>query len=410
MKTKSVFSDIVISGAGIAGTTLAILLAQAGFKTVLIDAEQPPSSAEEKPSGRTAALLEGSINVIKATGVWDELVQYATPLKIMKIVDDSKGKDGQIETAFHATSLGKPCFGYNVPNGILRNALLKCLPAVKNLVHLNPDRLKAYTVDQGRVRIETEQENIVTANVLIGCDGRASAVRAIAGIETAKDDYHQTAITCLIEHTKPHNFTSTEFHRSGGPFTFVPMTGNTSSVVWVEKKEDAQKFLSMKKQDFEKAIQDRSHGILGTISLKSAPESWPLMYLSADKLTAERVALAAETAHVLSPIGAQGLNLSLRDIASLAETITDAALLGEDIGSQTVLDRYEARRRLDMRSHVLGIDGLNRAVANDRAAIRDIRRLGLKGIGGIPPLKHFVMKQGLSPSMDKARLLSGLPL
>jgi 2-octaprenyl-6-methoxyphenol hydroxylase len=175
----------------------------------------------------------------------------------------------------------------------------------------------------------------------------------------------------------------------------------------VEKTEDARHFLSMKKQDFTQALQDRTRGIVGTVALASDPESWPLMVLMAEKITAPRAALVAEAAHVLSPIGAQGLNLSLRDVASLAETIIDAARLGEDIGCKTVLDRYEKRRSFDIHTRVTGIDGFNRIVANDLFFIRDIRRLGLKGLENIPALKDLAMKQGLSPSVDEGRLLRG---
>ncbi|PZQ46069.1 MAG: ubiquinone biosynthesis protein, partial [Micavibrio aeruginosavorus] len=177
-----------------------------------------------------------------------------------------------------------------------------------------------------------------------------------------------------------------------------------------EKTADAQKYLAMKRDEFEKALQDRTNGYVGNVKMLSNPESWPLMLLTTDRITGTRSALAAEAAHVLSPIGAQGLNLSLRDVAALAETLTDAARMGEDIGGVLVLSRYEKRRRIDIKSHVAGIDGLNRAVANDVLFIQDLRRLGLKGLETIPALKHLAMHQGLAPSMDDSRLLAGAAL
>lgn len=407
MQTKDLNADIIISGAGPAGLSLSLLLSGVGFDVVLIDAEKPAPIDTKTPSGRTAALLNGSINVLKATGVWDDIKDSATPLKTMRIVDDAIQSKDRIGVTFESRDAGQPQFGFNVPNSILRHALLKKLSQAKNIRHLAPARLKDYRMEGQQVIACTEAGITIRASLIIGTDGRGSVVRAVSGIDAKKHDYTQMAMTCLIEHTRPHNNTSTEHHRPGGPFTLVPMTGNQSSVVWVEKTKDAKKFLAMKRDEYQQAIQDRSHGLLGTITLKSSPESWPLMLLNTSKLTGERSALAAEAAHVLSPIGAQGLNLSLRDVATLAEVVTDAARLGEDIGSKLVLDRYEKRRSLDIQSHVIGIDGLNRAVANDVAAIKDIRRLGLKGLEKIPPLKQFVMRQGLVPMMDESRLLAG---
>lgn len=409
MQTKDLAADIVITGAGPAGLALSALLGLAGFQVILIDAEKP-APISDIPSGRTAALLNSSLNVLRATGVWDDLQDKSTPLKVMKIIDDSHGGKDMIPVEFKATDIGEPQFGFNIPNVFLKSALTEKIKAIKAIRHLTSCRLQTYQVTGGKILAETEDGLRIHAFLIIGTDGRNSIVRSIAGIEAKKHDYEQMAMTCLISHTKPHNFTSTEFHRSGGPFTLVPMPGNQSSVVWVEKTEDAKQYLAMKKQDFEHAIQDRSRGLIGTITLTSSPESWPLMLLSSTKLTGERSALAAEAAHVLSPIGAQGLNLSLRDVATLAETITDAARMGEDIGSPLVLDRYERRRRTDIKSRVIGIDGLNRAVATDGLFLNDLRRMGLKGFNKIPALKSLVMQQGLAPAMDEGRLLSGYSL
>ena len=268
-------------------------------------------------------------------------------------------------------------------------------------------RLADYKTSANGVTATLDNGQIIDASLIIGTDGRKSIVRTIAGIEAKTRDYGQMAMTCLLSHTKPHNFTSTEIHRGGGPFTFVPMPGNASSLVWVEKSEAANDFLAMNKTAFQQAIQDRSLGLLGKITLESTPESWPLMTLDAERLTGDRAVLAAEAAHVLSPIGAQGLNLSLRDIATLAEILTDAARLGEDIGTPLVLARYEKRRRADIKSHTLGIDHLNRAVANDAVIVKDARRRGLQAFDKITPLKSFIMRQGLAPSMDNGRLTSG---
>lgn len=412
MKTKDpIQADIAISGAGPAGLTLATLLGRAGLRVALIDATPTPTkTSTEKLSGRTAALLRGSINVLKQTGIWEDLKPHAIPMRSMRIIDDSLPSSPQVRVEFHASDIGYEEFGFNIPNAALTASLQTRVSAVKTINHLVSVKLSSYSIQKNHALITLDDGRTIKTPLLIGTDGRNSPVRDIAGIETKIHDYGQTAMTFLIEHSKSHNNTSTEFHRSGGPFTFVPMQGNLSSVVWVEKTDDAKTFLSMKKQDFARALQDRSTGLLGEITVKSNPESWPLMFLSANDLVAERVALAAEAAHVISPIGAQGLNLSLRDVAALAETIVDAARLGEDIGSGSVLSRYSRRRKLDIKTRTTGIDGLNRVVANDLFFLKDMRRLGLKGLDTIPALKQLVTHQGLAPSVDEGRLLLGQSL
>jgi 2-octaprenyl-6-methoxyphenol hydroxylase len=188
------------------------------------------------------------------------------------------------------------------------------------------------------------------------------------------------------------------------------MDGNTSSVVWIEPSERADKFMRLKKDEFTQALQEQAHNMLGAILLESNPECWPLRTLKAKRLTAPRAVLMAEAAHVLSPITAQGLNLSLRDVAALAETIVDAARAGLDIGSTSVLNTYENRRRVDINTRVFGVDGMNKIVSTNRDALKGLRRAGLKTLDSITPLKKIAMRIGLAPEIDNGRLAKGQKL
>jgi len=398
-------ADILISGGGIAGLTLGILLARAGLETGLIDMAAP--LANNVPSGRTIALMETSLNIIRAAGVWDEIADEASALKTMRIVDDSSAHADRTEVKFHADDIGMEQFGFNIPNNVLRNALYAVAKKTKHLTLHVPDALQNARIENNFVISELKSGAIVSSRLLVGADGRNSLVRKIGNIEAVNHDYKQSAITCLIAHSRSHNNTATEFHRPGGPLALVPMPGNQSSVVWIEPSERAEDYMRLKKNEFLQALQEKTNDILGAITLESNPECWPLQTLKAKTLTAPRMVLMAEAAHVISPITAQGLNLSLRDVAALAETIVDAARAGMDIGAPGILKSYEKRRRIDINTRVFGVDGMNKIVSNDADFIKDLRRAGLKTLDNITPLRKIAMKIGLAPEIDAGRLAKG---
>lgn len=400
-------TDIVVSGGGIAGLGLGILLAGAGLDVHLIDAA-PPSS-KSPPSGRTVALMENSLNILKAANIWDAVKDHAAPLEIMRIIDDNSVA-GRTEVDFHADDIGLQQFGYNIPNNILRDALYDAAKKTKRLTLHMPDALAAYEVHGSGMTAALKSGKNISASLIVGADGRNSMVRQISGIECAEHDDKQSAITCLIAHSRSHNNTATEFHRPGGPLALVPMPGNISSVVWIEPGTRADEFMRLKKNEFTQALQEQTKDILGAIQLESNPECWPLKTLKAKNLTAPRAVLMAEAAHVISPITAQGLNLSLRDVAALAETLVDAARAGLDIGSASVLQKYERRRRVDINTRVFGVDGMNKIVSNDANAVKGLRRAVLKTLDHAGPLKKMAMRAGLAPEIDAGRLAKGQSL
>jgi len=389
-------ADIIISGGGIAGLTLALLLGNEGMKVHLIDPAPPPKPGAIKPNGRTVALMQSSLDVLKASGVWDDIEPLATPLREMCIIDDSiKGHPPQ-RTDFPAADIGMEAFGANIPNGKLRSILFSHARASKNITLHTPDMLNSYKVDASNIEATLNSGKILRAPLIIGADGRNSAVRKMAGIKCRASDYKQSAITCLINHSRSHNNTSTEFHRTDGPLALVPLPGNQSSVVWVTRPDTADELLRLDKDSFTRALQGKTLDILGGITLETPPESWPLSSLKAERLTAPRCALVAEAAHVISPITAQGLNLSLRDVRALAETISDAHKLGLDYGSAATLNAYEKQRRLDITARVRGVNSLNAIVSSDIMALKTARRTGLKILDNVLPLKKIAMRTGLT--------------
>ncbi len=400
-------TDIVISGAGAAGLALGVLLAKGGLSVAIIDPTHEDVFSNDALSGRSVALMNASLNILRATGVWEGLKAQANPLSCMKIIDISRPRAGILEESFEARDIGEEQYGFNIPNNALRVALFKAARAKKNIQFYLSDKLSDYKIEGHSVCVTLQNGHLIKSQLLVGADGRNSKVREIAGIAHETHSYDQSAITCVINHSNPHLDTSTEFHRPQGPLALVPLPGHQSCIVWVNSTERADVLLQLKPQEFTQALQEETHDVLGGITLETNPESWPLSSLKAKALTAERVALVAEAAHVMSPITAQGLNLSLRDVAALAETLIDAARLGQDIGGKVVLDAYEKRRRFDIETRVFGVDRMNRIVSNDIEAIKGLRHAGLKVLGHVAPLKRFAMRVGLAPAVDEGRLAKG---
>lgn len=411
VKMKKSICDIVIVGGGIAGLTLAKLLSDQGVDIHLIEPKPPKSFKDTPTTGRTVALMQTSLNILNAAGMNDFYTKYGTKMEVMRLYDDSISGQDPIISEFEAFDIGLPYFSMNIPNNPLRAKLYEHLQTNKNVtIHENCQLDSFENNSDHNIQARLDNGHLIDAQLIVGSDGRESLVRKIANIPTTRKLYGQTAITLVINHSKSHQNISTEFHRPGGPFAIVPMKGNQSSIVWVESTDKADALLKLPKNAFENTLQDATKGLLGAINMETTPEGWPLCSIKAKSLIADRVALVAEAAHVMSPITAQGLNLSLRDVATLAETIIDAMRVGEDVGKQATLKTYASRRRADIGTRTFGVDTLNNLVRTERAPIKDIRRIGLKMIDKFSPLKMLAMQHGLAPKLDQGRLASGNPL
>lgn len=399
-------TDIVIIGGGLAGLSLAAVLGQSGLSVVLAEPYPPKAFKDTETTGRTVALMNSSVNVIKAAGIWERIEDLTNPLQVMRIIDDSSKLREPVEIEFPASEIGFDQFGFNIPNAPLRAALFERVQKFKS-VKIIKAGFESFTEVPGGIVVHFSDGSSVKASLLVGADGRNSPVREAAGISAKAKKYDQSAITCVINHSRSHCNISTEFHRPAGPFALVPLPGNRSSVVWVERTERANEIVKLKKSEFLGALQEATNNILGGITLETGPECWPLFTIKAGALSAPRIALIAEAAHVMSPITAQGLNLSLRDVAALAESIVDAARLGLDAGSQTVLKGYEKRRRIDVDTRIFGVDRMNTIVSTDFEGLKGLRRIGLRGLENIQPLRLMAMNIGLAPRLDEGRLLRG---
>jgi 2-octaprenyl-6-methoxyphenol hydroxylase len=390
-------AEVAVVGGGPAGLVSAIALATAGIDTLIV----APSPQEDF---RTTAFLAGSVTALATLGVWEACRAQAAPLTAIRIVDDTRRLWRAAEVHFAAAEIGLDAFGYNIENRYLIAALQERAAA------LNIPRITAPAVsvapDRDGVTI-TYAEGEAHVRLSVGADGQHSLCRAAAGISSHRHAYPQTALTLNLAHTRPHEDTATELHTETGPFTLVPLRGRRSSLVCVLDPERASLLAAMTDAELGVEIERRAHSLFGKMAVEPGRGMFPLAVETARSVAHNRIALVGEAAHVVPPIGAQGLNLGVRDAATLAEIVADAHRQGLDIGSPAVLARYEKQRRADVTSRRIAIDLLNRSLLTDFLPVHGARALSLFLVDRIGPLRRALMREGVSPAASQPRLMRG---
>ncbi len=394
-------TDILIAGGGVAGLTAAAAFAEAGFGVLCVDPAPPVTDAEAEGSDlRSTAFLQPSVELLRRAGLWARLEGHAAPLRVMRIADAGGAEPVIRETAdFVAEEIGAEAFGYNLPNWLLRREMVAHLAGAAKAGLMAPARVAGLTPRTSGALVRLADGRQVRAALVVAADGRDSFVREAVGIGARRWGYGQKALVFTVAHPLPHEGVSTEIHRSGGPFTLAPLPDRdgapASAVVWMETGPAAQALLELEPGAFEAALNARACGVLGALRLTSARRIWPIVAQVADRLDGPRVALVAEAAHVVPPIGAQGLNMSLSDIAALRDLCVAARDGGGDIGGPEVLARYHRARHGEILLRVAGVDALNRAAMAGWAPLRDARRAGLRLLHGAAPLRRAAMRLGM---------------
>lgn len=391
-------TEILIAGGGVAGLTAACAFGQAGFEVICVEPTPPITAAQSKGADlRTTAFLMPSVAVLQQAGIWPQLAPFAAPLQIMRIIDaGGKAPVARSTRDFDARDISKDPFGYNLPNWLLRREMVARLETLGNVRFLQGQSCTGLTTRDGAALVQLSGGDRVSARLAIAADGRNSRLREAAGIGVKTFNYGQKAIVFAVNHDAPHGDISTEIHRSGGPFTLVPLQDQNgrpaSSVVWMERNAPAAQLMAMDDRAFEAAALTRSAGVLGALKLISPRSIWPMIGQFAYTMAGQRLALLAEAAHVVPPIGAQGLNMSLADLAALLDL---ALARREGLGDDAMLAAYHRKRHSEVLARVLGIDALNRASMASAQPLRDLRKLGLEILHGITPLRHAMMKAGM---------------
>jgi 2-octaprenyl-6-methoxyphenol hydroxylase len=404
--TKTKRTDVVIAGAGFAGLTLAIALRQglgSSFSVVVAD---PMLNKDHGGDLRASAIAAAARRLFETIGVWDEAAQDAQPILDM-VVTDSRLNDA-VRPVF-LTFGGEVAPGEPFAHMLENRALVGALIAKANAegVELRTTNVADFENTADRVAVQFGHGDAVSARLLVAADGARSSIRERCGIQTVGWDYGQSGIVTTVAHERDHNGRAEEHFLPAGPFAILPLKGNRSSLVWTEEKREADRVIAMSDEEFLAELERRFGLHLGDIALAGDRRAYPLGLHVARSFVADRIALTGDAAHVIHPIAGQGLNLGLRDVAALAEAIVDAARLGLDPGSATVLDRYQRWRRFDTMAMGIATDGLNRLFSNQSDLLRLMRDVGLGLVDRMPALKGLFIREAAGLTGEVPKLLRG---
>lgn len=398
-KKQSYPCKVAVVGCGPAGMLAALKLAPLFEKVALIG---PQSNDHDM---RTTALMTPAIRILQNLGLWPALQYHAAPLSTMRIVDSTDRLIRSPTVDFCSSEIGEDAFGYNIPNIALNAALSRAIeecPAIHRLTAV----VTAYSHNGQSVGLTLADNSKISTRMLVAADGRASAARDAAGIGARRWTYPQAAMVLSFSHQRSHQNISTEFHTAEGPFTQVPLPGNRSSLVWVVHAERAQQLSGLDHAALNREIENRMHSMLGSVNVETPVQSWPMSAIVPKIFAASRTVLIGEAAHVFPPIGAQGLNLGIRDIMDLS-----AAVAGHtaDPGDETVMRSYNRQRKPDIWIRTGFVHALNRTLLSNFLPVQIMRCAGLEILRQFSPLRSLFMHEGMYPGHSFQRFSSHFP-
>ena len=393
---KTINADIVVCGGGLSGIICSLALSRLGISVCTI--EKSKYDLQQIKDTRSTAYLVPSINFLAKTGIWEHLSNDINPLKILSIINSkNKYPFNQVlnETHFNAKEISKDYFGYNISNYLTKKILINLIKKDELINFINDEIINIENFEK-YLTINLKNKYSIKTKLLIGADGKNSFIRNYYNIKTQITNLEQKAVTFITHHKKPHNNISYEIYNTGGPFTTVPLKSNKekkSAVIWVNDSIKINKLLSLNKLELQSEINKRSCNKLGEISIISDLQSSNVSTQIADKFVDHRMILIGEAAHALPPIGAQGLNLTIRDIRVIFELIRKYQ---DSIGSNEMVAEFNFKRFIDVKMRTTSVNILNKISHSDNLINLRARDFGLILLQKVKPIKYLLMRFGLA--------------
>lgn len=394
----STHAHVLVAGTGPAGLIAALAFAKAGFEVTLAG---PQAALGDR---RTTALMNPALKMLERLGVLEKLAPQAAPLRVMRIVDATTRLIRSPTVTFRASEIAQEQFGLNMPNSALNAALADAVTAQAG-IEWRETLVESWSLGAGQATARLANGTSISGLLAVAADGRLSPAREAAAITASTRPYPQAALVLNFAHRRGHGFVSTEFHTETGPFTQVPLPGNRSSLVWVVRPETAAELAVLDEAALSTSIEERMQSMLGRVTVEPGRQIYPLSATTPRRFAQNRVALVGEAAHVFPPIGAQGLNLGIRDVSDLVDI---ACLNRADPGSPAALAAYDARRRPDILARSGAVNLLNRSLLSEMLPAQMVRKTGLDLLDGFAPLRALFMREGLHPGSGFAALADSL--
>lgn len=393
--------DVLIVGAGMVGLSLTAALSRTSLRVGLIEAQTPEEKAA-KDDGRASAIALGSVQILDRIGAW----KFIQPLGVSPIHQICISDEGFTPVAMlRRENIQVDALGYVVENWVTMAGLRQAIAENSAVEWICPAKVVATTSQSNQMQVTVKQNGNyrqITTQLLIGADGRQSSLRTGNQISVTGWAYDQVLIVCIIYTEHFHQQTGYERFHSSGPFAILPMVSSTDApeahrccIVWTAQAKDAKSFMQMDDATFITAMMPRISPELGRVLSVSPRFYYSPRRQNADRYFGDRLVLVGDAAHTTHPVGGQGLNMGLRDIATLADLLMQFHIQGRDLGEPALLQHYQQQRLPDNKTVLFGTDLANRLFSNTCLPHQGLRRLALLGIDQILPLKQQLLQYAM---------------